>query len=183
METLEKLDDVVMTTSEIYDVAEIYEQTFPAVAKYISSKGGSFEDAKDIFHDALLIFIEKKSEAPINIIKSDCAYILGISKHLWINKYKKDRFKIPLNRVEIEIPDNFYPTANNERLLNLLKIGGKRCLDLLRAFYFQQFSIKELVNNLGYSNEHSASVQKYKCLEKVRNKVKEKALNYDDFKE
>ncbi len=185
METLEKIDDVVMTISENYEVVEIYEQTFPAVAKFISSTGGSFEDAKDIFHDALVIFIEKKSENPVNIIKSNRAYILGISKHLWINKYKKDSFKIPLNGMENEIviPDDYFPTANNKRLLNFLKIAGKRCLDLLRAFYFQQFSIKEIVRNLGYSNEHSVSVQKYKCLEKVRNTVKEKSLTYDDFTE
>ena len=32
-------------------------------------------------------------------------------------------------------------------------------------------------------NTVTASVQKYKCLEKVRNTVKEKSLTYDDFTE
>ena len=68
---------------------------------------------------------------------------------------------------EIVIPDDYFPTTNNKRLLNFLKIAGKRCLDLLRAFYFQQLPIKEIAGNLGYSNEHSVSVQKYKCLEKL----------------
>jgi hypothetical protein len=43
--------------------------------------------------------------------------------------------------------------------------------------------MKKLMKNLGYLNEHSASVQKYKCLEKIRNIVKEKSLTYDDFTE
>ena len=185
METLEKIDDVVITISENYEVAEIYEQVFPAVAKFISSVGGSFDDARDIFHDAMVIFMERDTQDPVSVIKSDKAYILGISKHLWIRKYKKDSYKTPLSSMENEIviPDDYFPTASNKRLLNFLKIAGKRCLDLLRAFYFQQLPIKEIVRDLGYSNEHSVSVQKYKCLEKVRNTVKEKSLTYDDFTE
>ena len=185
METLEKIDDIVIAISSNYEIEEIYGQTFPAVAKLISSAGGTFDDAKDIFHDALVIFMERDSKIPVNAIKSDKAYILGISKHLWIRKFQKDSRNIPLNSMENEIviPDDYFPTANNTRLLNFLKIAGKRCLDLLRAFYFQQLSIKEIVRDLGYSHEHSVSVQKYKCLEKVRNTVKEKSLTYDDFTE
>lgn len=185
MVTLEKVDDVATTASDNYELAELYEQTFPAVAKYISSAGGSVEDAKDIFHDALVIFIEKTTNNPEETIKSGKAYILGISKHLWIRKYQKDSQSISLNSMEkeITIPDDYFPTADNKRLLNLLKVAGKKCLDLLRAFYFQQLPIKEIAGELDYSHEHSVSVQKYKCLEKVRKTVKQKSLTYDDFTE
>jgi DNA-directed RNA polymerase specialized sigma24 family protein len=185
METLEKIEDVVITIPEHYEVAEIYEQVFPAVAKFIGSKGGSFEDAKDIFQDALVIFIEKKTENPEYIIQSNRGYIVGISKHLWFRKCQKDPHSISLNSIEteVEIPDDYFPATNNTQLLDFLKIAGKRCLDLLRAFYFQRLPIKEIVRDLDYSHEHSVSVQKYKCLEKVRKTVKEKSLTYDDFTE
>ncbi len=185
METLEKIADIEITTSLDYEMEELYEQVFPAVAKLVSSAGGSFDDAKDIFHDALVIFLERNSLNPVGVIKSERAYILGISKHLWIRKHQNDKHRISLNSMENEIviPDDYFPTPNDRRLLNFLKIAGKRCLDLLRAFYFQQLPIKAIVNDLGYSNEHSASAQKYKCLEKVRNTVKEKSLIYDDFTE
>lgn len=185
METLEKIDDAVITLSENFEVAEIYEQVFPSVAKFISSTGGSFEDAKDIFHDALVIFIENKTKNTEYKIKSNRAYILGISKHLWIRKCQKESQSISLNNMEneVEIPDDYFPTTNNKKILDFLKITGKRCLDLLRVFYFQQLPVKEIVKDLGYAHEHSVSVQKYKCLEKVRKTVKEKSLTYDDFTE
>lgn len=185
MATVVATDEVVRTTSGNYAIEEIYEQVFPAVAKIISSTGGSFEDAKDIFHDALVIFLEKKSENLANAITSDGAYIVGISKHLWIRKHRKHRDRISLNNMEneIAIPADYFPATNHKRLLGFLKIVGVRCLDLLRAFYFRQSSIKEIVKDLGYLNEHSASVQKYKCLEKLRNTVIEKSLTYDDFTE
>lgn len=165
-----------------HDMETIYEQTFPIVAGFIKKSGGDFEDAKDIFHDALIIYMEKNSRETINSYK---AYLLGISKHLWIKKQKNRGKTIPLNDFEqqISIPDDYFPEPDRKRLLLFLKLAGKRCLDLLRAFYFQQVSVKKIAENFSYSNEHSVSAQKYKCLEKMRRTVKERSLAYDDFRE
>ena len=62
METLDEIADIEITTSENYEMEEVYEQVFPAVAKLVRSAGGSFDDAKDIFHDALVIFLERNSQ-------------------------------------------------------------------------------------------------------------------------
>ena len=39
--------------------AQLYEETFPNVAKFVANRGGTFDDAKDIFQDALVILYEK----------------------------------------------------------------------------------------------------------------------------
>jgi len=54
---------------------------------------------------------------------------------------------------------------------------------LLRAFYYDKLSMSKIANRFGFSSERSATVQKYKCLEKVRDLVKEKSLSYEDFLE
>ncbi len=51
---------------EIEDVAaerklllmQLYQQAFPLVAKFVRNRNGSFEEAKDIFQDALVIYYE-----------------------------------------------------------------------------------------------------------------------------
>ena len=72
---------------------------------------------------------------------------------------------------------------HTQRLLQFLEKAGQKCLDLLRAFYYQKTPVKQLAETLGYANEHSASVQKYKCLEKVRHSIQQKSLRYEDFHE
>ena len=89
METLEEIADIEIITSGNYEMEEIYEQVFPAVARLVSSTGGSFDDAKDIFHDALVIFMERDSQNPVSVIKSDKAYILGISNTYGLEKAKR----------------------------------------------------------------------------------------------
>jgi len=166
-------------------ITETYERLFPAVARFVSSMNGSLPDAKDIFHDALVIYFETAVQKGNPAHTSEKGYILGIAKHLWLRKHSRDKHKVSLEDAEnsISIPDDYFPTPSNKRLLTILERAGKKCMDLLRAFYFRELTIKKLARTLGYANEHSASAQKYKCLEKVKNLVKTKALTYDDFME
>lgn len=163
-------------------IDNLYEQTFTPVAAFVQKMGGSFDDAKDIFHDALVLYMETDKQ---KIRAMPEAYVMGIAKHLWIRKFNRDRRVVKLNDMEsqLAIPDEFYPTIQSQRLLRFLEFTGKKCLDLLRAFYYRNLSIKKLAEKLGYTSAHSASVQKYKCLKKIRDTVKEKSLSYDDFTE
>jgi len=45
-------------------------------------------------------------------------------------------------------------------------------MDLLQAFYYFKTPMREIAEEFGYRSERSATVQKYKCLEKVRDTVK-----------
>ncbi len=60
----------------------LYESSFPKIARYIKNSGGSFEDAKDIFQDAIIIYYVKRQENNFHIRISEEAYVFGISKHL-----------------------------------------------------------------------------------------------------
>ena len=162
---------------------DLYENAFPGIARFVSKMKGSFQDAKDIFHDALVIFHERNMDPQFILNTSAEAYILGIAKHLWLRKFKQDHKKVSLDTLEcsISIPQDYYPTSDNTTLLQLLENSGKKCMDLLRAFYYENQPMKNIMHALGYKNEHAATVQKYKCMEKVRNTIKEKSITYEDF--
>jgi DNA-directed RNA polymerase specialized sigma24 family protein len=158
------------------NLAEVYEEVFPAVASFVAKMGGSPEDAKDIFHDALVIFFEKDGRTG-----NPHAYIVGIAKHLWVRKYRIDKNRVDLDD-SIAIPEEeLSPIA--ARLLRLLEITGRSCLDLLQAFYYEKRSAERIASDFNYSSAHSATVQKHKCLQKIRSFVKTKSLDYESFVE
>lgn len=162
---------------------ELYKEAFPPVASFVSKMSGSFQDAKDIFHDALVIFHEKTEDESFVLSTSAEAYVVGIAKHLWLKKFKRSKLTISLDALEasIVIPEDYYPTINTNRLLQLLEVAGKKCLDLLHSFYHEKLSAEEIKNRFGFKTEHSASVQKYKCIEKIRETVQQKVINYENF--
>ena len=162
---------------------ELYQEAFPNVARFVSRMGGSFHEAKDIFHDSLVIFYEKSSSGTVEIYTTPQAYLLGIAKKLWIRKFKQKTMTVSLDELEQEImiPDDYYETPENNRLVTILERAGKKCMDLLRSFYYDKLSLKEIAVKNEYSTIRSATAQKFKCLEKVRDIVKQKSITYDDL--
>lgn len=162
-----------------------YEEVFPVIAELVKKQGGSLQDAKDVFQDALVIFYEKSVDGNLLINISPEAYIVGIVKHLWIRKFKSGLRLISLDHFEkdITLPEDTFNTPSNNRLLHLLKVSGKKCLELLTSIYYDRQSMDEVSKAFGFSGAHSASAQKYKCIEKMKDTVKQKSLQYGDFTE
>jgi len=155
-------------------LVELYQQAFPAVARYVSKRGGSFNEAKDIFHDALIVWYEKNPK-----VDNAAGYIVGISKHLWLKKYRESNNEVSLENQDLA--DEEYSETSSIRLLNFLERAGKKCMDLLTGFYYDNLPLTDIAEKFGFSGVRSATVQKYKCLEKVRESIKQKALTYDDL--
>lgn len=159
----------------------LYKKAFPVVARYISRRDGSFDEAKDVFHDALVIYYEKIIADPA-VPNNDIAYLVGTAKNLWLKRYRENCRNTSLDNLDITLNDNeTMPSA--QRLMHFLATAGKKCMELLTSFYYDQLPLTDIAEQFGYSGVRSATVQKYKCLEKVRETIKEKALSYDDFME
>ncbi|HEY0741843.1 MAG TPA: hypothetical protein VGD40_10285 [Chryseosolibacter sp.] len=160
----------------------LYLKMFPAVARFIRRQKGSLDDAKDVFHDALIIFYEKKVTRQLEIELTDDAYVFGIVKHLWIRKTKENQ-RVLLSEDEsgITLPDDFESDLRPDSLVSFLRMAGQKCMTLLQAFYYDRQSMDLIRSVFGFSSIRSATVQKYKCLEKVRDLVKNKSMNYEDF--
>lgn len=157
----------------------LYKREFPAVARYVSRLGGSFDEAKDVFQDALVIFYEKKISH--SLPENNIGYLIGTSKKLWLQRYRNSSRQQPLDDIEIAIDEDQKP--EEKRLMRYLSTAGKKCMELLKGFYYDQMPLTELADLHGYSGIRSVTVQKHKCLEKVRETVKQKALSYADFME
>ena len=165
-------------------ITALYESAFPMVARFVSKRGGSLEQAKDVFHDALIIWYEKGDRLSSSFTISNKAYIFGIAKHLWYKKFAEGNLLLSLDthtEMGLETMENEHPSSG--KLLTLLEVTGKRCLEMLKSFYYDKLSMNELATGFGFRSVRSATVQKYKCLEKVRETVKEKSLSYEDFLE
>ena len=171
-------------TNEIREdwLTRLYLTAFPNVARHIAKQGGSLDEAKDIFQDALVIYYEKAVAGNLQLTHSEQAYLLGIAKHLWYHQQQKQKGRVSeevLNFTDIAEEELLQPSTN--RLLRYLETAGQKCMDMLQAFYYDKQNMKEIAERFGLSGERSATVQKHKCLEKVRDKVKEKSLTYEDF--
>ena len=161
---------------------ELYKSCFPSVARYVSRMNGSLEQAKDVFQDALLIFYEKQMSEQGLAAASEKAYLTGIARHLWLKRYK-DNSRTVMWKAPADMAPEEEEKPSSARILHYLEAAGQKCMELLRAFYYDKAGLDEIASGFGFSGVRSATVQKFKCLEKVREKIREKSLSYEDFLE
>ncbi len=160
----------------------LYKEAFPRIAKYIISRGGSIDQAKDLFQDALVVLLEKDADLSVTEIGDKWAYLFGIVKNQWIKKIQRERHMVEMtlgNTVE----SNRSQTVMVKKLQRLIDLGGEKCLQLLRSVYHTKLPMQEIARKLKYRNAHTASVKKYKCLAKIKQMIRSKSLSYEDFME
>ena len=175
-------DEIANGTDRQLLFEALYLRVFPKVAAFISKRNGSLDDAKDVFQDALVIFCEKHTAAGFDIHTSEEAYLLGIARHLWYRKFGNDvAHFLPIDDEGIDAGKE--PSIDTGKLLSLLEQTGKKCLRLLHAFYYGAQPLRQVASAFGYSSERSATVQKYKCLEKIRDTIKKRSITYAHFLE
>lgn len=176
METLQRTENV----ASFYEVH--YHRFFIQVARFVSKRGGTLQHAEDLYHDALIIYYEKCMQPDFKLLLSEEAYITGIVKNLWSGKIK-DELKARTITDEYNPANDELQSVDHQQLYVLLLSAGKKCLDLLSAFYHRKCTLTDIASAFGFTSEHSAAVQKYKCLEKIREIIKQNSLHHEDFLE
>ncbi|GGB11424.1 RNA polymerase sigma factor [Puia dinghuensis] len=154
-------------------LVSLYRESFPDFARMVRRMSGTLEQAKDSFHDALLIFMEKEKAGKLHLHSSPKAYLIGIAKICWLRTLNNDPH-LPLPEgFEAPQPEEEADKEEREKsLLESLQKSGKKCLELLKAFYYDHCSMPDIATRFGFKGGRSATVQKHKCLEKVRQTIK-----------
>jgi RNA polymerase sigma factor (sigma-70 family) len=149
----------------------IYARTYPMVLHYIKQHSGTEEDAKDILQDAIILFYEKVMDDELTLTASVSTYLVGICKNLWKRELEKRNRQssftpetiahLSEDAAEIESDQSLSLIAYVERL-------GEKCKEILVSFYYKSHKMDKIAADHGYRNLHTATVQKFKCLERLR---------------
>jgi DNA-directed RNA polymerase specialized sigma24 family protein len=164
-------------------ITTLYREAFPHAARAVRRLGGDLETARDLFHDAMIIYLEKSRSGHLQVDSSPVAYLVGITKILWLKGNRQQGKTETLDYLAhyMSIPEDFYTQPEEAPLLEQLKIAGAKCLQLLQAFYYDNMNMQEIAETFDYSSPHSATVQKYKCLEKVRRSFSKTTCHAETF--
>ena len=146
---------------------------FPVVKKLILKNNGSKQDAEDIYQEALVILIRKTQDTNFTLTSSLNTYLYSICRFLWNDELKKKNKTINdaqnLSYLKNEdFTEHVKEEAEYKQAENAFNLLGDKCKELLRFFYFNKMSMKEIADKLKFSSEKVAKNQKYRCIEKAK---------------
>lgn len=153
----------------------IYKANFPSIQSYILNNNGSYDDAKDIFQEAMIVLYEKSQSESFVLTSKLTTYVHSVCRRLWLKrlqqlgKYSNQIDDFP-EIVSVDEDLEAHLRKNSEfvimdRALNSL---GEPCKSLLEGFYIKQQDMQTLAKLFGYTNADNAKNQKYKCLVRLK---------------
>ena len=152
----------------------LYNYYFPSVLKMVRQNSGRTEDAEDIFQESIIVLSNNIKQPDFELTSSLKTYLYSISRNLWLKKQRNNRrllidenagtpFIAEPQYLETEIEH-----SNEEKVRTWLSRITMHCQQLLKAIFFYQEPMENLIDKMGWKNKHSASNQKYKCIEQVK---------------
>jgi RNA polymerase sigma factor (sigma-70 family) len=159
---------------------QLYAQNYPGVEKYIIHNNGSASEAKDIFQEAFVAVwrsVQLDKFVPNNE-KEFSAYLFRVSRNKWISYLRSAAYK-NIEALESDVEEiaaeEIAAEEQNQLLIVLdnFKKLGDNCKDLLTRFYYKKQSLRQIADQFEWT-EATARNNKYRCIEKLRNLLKDK---------
>jgi RNA polymerase sigma factor (sigma-70 family) len=162
-------------------IRHLYRQYSQATSSFIMQHGGSEQDADDIFQETVVAFIEVVQKGNYRKEASIKTFLNAIARNYWFNEIKKrgrsglrDRqFERGRDQDEADVSHHIAEMERKRQLRSLVDQLGDACRKVLLLFYYENLSMKEIVDHLPYENEQVVRNKKYKCLQQLTGMIKD----------
>ena len=130
-----------LANNDSKSVDTLYKSHFPMVQHFVINNNGSFDDAMDVFQEAMITLYEKVQTDSFTLTCQIKTYLFSICKHLWLKRLQEmGRYNAPLSSeeesVSVEVDMEEFNKkdaafAIMDRALNSL---GEPCKSLLEGY-------------------------------------------------
>lgn len=164
-----------LRSSEAHQVLNDLYDYFPIIRRLISQENGTESDAQDAFQESIWVLYQNCQKPDFQLTASVKTYLSAVSLNQWRKKKRSTQKEWTTDT--IPEPSNWDMEAENkteaeaemewvaEKILEKL---GEPCSEVLKHYYYLKLSMQQIAEKMGYSSEHSAKTQKYKCLERAK---------------
>ncbi len=149
----------------------IYKKYYRMMTKLVITNSGTEEEARDVYQDALVVFWQKARSGNLVMTAKISTYIYSICQNLW--RKELDRKK-RLSHEEKDVAQSMdMDSPEREKIIaKCLDQLGETCRKVLMYYYFDEMSMQEIAEKLGFANTDTAKTKKYKCKQKLDELVK-----------
>ncbi|MBL7740030.1 MAG: sigma-70 family RNA polymerase sigma factor [Chitinophagaceae bacterium] len=181
MEVIKNLSDKELISrlqsgSQINEtVKDIYRNHFESLSWYVINNNGSRQDAEDVFQEVVVSFIDLVQKDKFRGESSIRTFLFSLNRHIWLNELKRrgralareEKYEKGQDRTEMDVSHFMTGREAKEQVMNLVGQLGETCRKILVMFYYNNSSMKDILESLNYENEQVVRNKKYKCLKQL----------------
>ncbi|MGB3617656.1 MAG: RNA polymerase sigma factor [Catalinimonas sp.] len=139
--------------------------------------------ASDVYQDAIIAVYENAVGCKLVELRSSLkTYLFAVGRRTALHRMRA-RTHAPLDACydqAAEVPTQHAEQAREEFVRQQLATLDADQQKLLRLFYFERLSLREIAERLGYKNEQVAKTAKARCMKKLRANARRAYALIDD---
>lgn len=157
-------------------IKDLYHNFLPMISKFITSNGGTHDDARDVFQEALMALYKQLKSGKFVLSAGLNTYLFSICRYQWLKIIRKNKrieniaegFDLQDQDsniiVHLEKAERFHILQNH---LSKFSGNSRKILEL----YFQKFSTNEIAEQLGLSKLY-VKKKKFECKKQLIDSIK-----------
>ncbi|MEI6410559.1 MAG: sigma-70 family RNA polymerase sigma factor [Bacteroidota bacterium] len=159
---------------------QMYVKLFPMIRRLILNLGGTEDDAKDIFQDAVIVIYEKAQKPDFKLTSKFSTFLHSVCNNIWLSRQQKKSSQ------EVTIPEqakyirdesaevDLLQTERGKLFYRSLRQLGDDCQKVL-VLFFQKMSMEDIAVEMGYAGEGYARRRKSQCKDRLVELIKNDA--------
>lgn len=156
----------------------IYKKYYRMMTKLVITNSGTEDEARDVYQDALVVFWQKARSGNLVLTSKISTYVYSICQNLW--RKELDRKKRLSNEEKDSAESLDLDGPEREKIIaRCMEQLGDTCRKVLTYYYFDEMSMQEIADKLGFANTDTAKTKKYKCKQKLDELIKAQYTEQD----
>jgi RNA polymerase sigma factor (sigma-70 family) len=190
--TDQELVEALLTNGRIQDEAIrfLYLRYYAGLTQFVLFNGGNEQDADDIFQETVVSFVEMVRLGKFRQEASVKTMMFTINRNIWYTEVTKRGKRETRNKLyvaghqeaEQDISDYISGREARAAVMDVMEKLGDGCKKILLLFYYDNLSMKEILEQTNFENEQVVRNKKYKCLKQLEQMMQENPVIYEQLK-
>ena len=165
-------------------IKAIYRDHFESLSWFVMNNSGNRQDAEDVFQEVLVNFIDMLQKDKFRGESSIKTLLFSMNRFIWLNELKKRgrtferelKYEKDQDKNVKDVSSFITERETKASIMNLVESLGEMCKKILLMFYYENLSMKEILENLDHENEQVVRNKKYKCLKQMEKMIAENPI-------
>ena len=172
--------DSIMNEKEIFEricrgdeksLEFLYKKYYRMMTKMVITNSGTEEEARDVYQDALIVFWQKATSGKLVMTAKISTYIYSICQNLWRKELDRKK-RLSNEEKDVPVQQDTESEERNKIVAECIEQLGETCKKVLMYYYFEEMSMQDIADKLGFANTDTAKTKKYKCKKKLDELIK-----------
>jgi len=171
-------------------VREIYRKHFEQLCWFVVNNSGNRQDAEDMFQEVVVNFIEAVQKDKFRGESSVKTFLYALNKHAWLNELKRRgramkreiKYDKEHDKEQMDVSHYIADQEARRMVLRVVEQLGDTCKKILVMFYYENLSMRDILEKTEYETEQVVRNKKYKCLKQLEQMLNENPLLKETFK-